>query len=246
MNALGRGGVVIAMSSGLVATMGLPAQAVSNAAGPETAAAPAGAPAAAPAGAAFTSASLAAPPSFQAGAPLTAPAAATVRFETGAFTAVPKPPPPRPAAAPARSAAATVTSRAAQPAASDDDTSSTATGGSAAHGSSVLAIAARYVGTPYVYGGTTPRGFDCSGYVRYVYGQLGVSLPRTANAQMLATKRISRSEAKPGDLVFFVSGGRAYHDGIYAGNGMIYDAPRSGKTVSKRAIWDATIVFGRV
>jgi cell wall-associated NlpC family hydrolase len=256
----GRTGAIVAISTGLVAAVALPAQALGRQSTASTSTSTSAAPAAPPvAGAraysAVTGSHLTVGPGALAvgnaatsasNAALSAPATAVVSFETGAFTAVPKPPPPRPAAAPARSAAATVTSRAAQPAASDDDTSSTATGGSAAHGSSVLAIAARYVGTPYVYGGTTPRGFDCSGYVRYVYGQLGVSLPRTANAQMLATKRISRSEAKPGDLVFFVSGGRAYHDGIYAGNGMIYDAPRSGKTVSKRAIWDATIVFGRV
>ncbi|HST82156.1 MAG TPA: NlpC/P60 family protein [Kineosporiaceae bacterium] len=112
--------------------------------------------------------------------------------------------------------------------------------------SSVLAIAARYVGTPYIYGGTTPRGFDCSGYVGYVYRQLGVRLPRTANQQMQATHRVSRSQARPGDLVFFVSGSRAYHVGIYAGGGQMYDSPRTGKTIQKRAIWSAAVVFGRV
>jgi cell wall-associated NlpC family hydrolase len=113
-------------------------------------------------------------------------------------------------------------------------------------GSSVLAIAARYLGTPYLYGGTTPHGFDCSGYTRYVYHQLGKSLPRTANEQMQATHRISRAQARPGDLVFFVSGSRAYHVGIYAGGGMMYDAPHTGARVGKRAIWDAAVVFGRV
>jgi peptidoglycan DL-endopeptidase CwlO len=113
-------------------------------------------------------------------------------------------------------------------------------------GSAVLAVAARYVGTPYVYGGTSPRGFDCSGYTGYVYRQLGKSLPRTADQQMRATRRISRTQARAGDLVFFVSGGRAYHVGIYAGGGMMYDAPHTGKRVQKRAIWDAAVVFGRV
>jgi cell wall-associated NlpC family hydrolase len=118
--------------------------------------------------------------------------------------------------------------------------------GSSVRGSSVLAIAARYVGTPYVYGGTSPHGFDCSGYVGYVYRQLGVSLPRTANQQMGATRRISRSQARAGDLVFFVSASRAYHVGIYAGGGMMYDAPHTGSSVGKRKIWDAAAVFGRV
>jgi cell wall-associated NlpC family hydrolase len=113
-------------------------------------------------------------------------------------------------------------------------------------GSAVLAIAARYVGTPYVYGGTTPHGFDCSGYTDYVYRQLGISLPRTANQQLKATRHVPRSQARAGDLVFFVSGGRAYHVGIYAGGGQMYDAPHTGKTVQKRAIWDAAVVFGRV
>jgi cell wall-associated NlpC family hydrolase len=113
-------------------------------------------------------------------------------------------------------------------------------------GSSVLSVAARYVGVPYRYGGTTPIGWDCSGSVRYIYRQLGVSLPRTAHQQMMATTRISRSRAKAGDLVFFVSSGRAYHMGIYAGNGMMYDAGRSGRSFSKRAIWSDAVVFTRV
>ena len=113
-------------------------------------------------------------------------------------------------------------------------------------GSSVLAIAARYVGTPYLYGGSTPRGFDCSGYTSYVYRQLGIHIPRTANQQMHATKRVSRSQARAGDLVFFVSGGRAYHVGIYAGGGKMYDSPHTGARISKRSIWDSSAVFGRV
>jgi cell wall-associated NlpC family hydrolase len=242
MNALGRGGVVIAMSSGLVATMGLPAQAASNAAGPETAAAPAAAPAAgAPAGAAFSSASLTAAPAFQSGAPLTAPAAATVNFETGKFTAVPKPKP-----APVR--VADDNSSSGSSSSGSSSSSSYGSGGFAsAKGSSVLSVAARYVGVPYVYGGTTPGGgFDCSGAVRYIYRQLGVELPRTANQQMLASTRVSRSNAKVGDLVFVVSGGRATHVGIYAGNNMMYDAGSSGKSFSKREIWTSNVLFGRV
>jgi cell wall-associated NlpC family hydrolase len=110
----------------------------------------------------------------------------------------------------------------------------------------VLAVAVRYLGSPYLYGGSSPRGFDCSGYTGHVYRQLGISLPRTANQQMNATRRISRSQARSGDLVFFVSGGRAYHVGIYAGGGKMYDAPRPGRTVGKHVIWDAAVVYGRV
>ncbi|WP_308470035.1 C40 family peptidase [Kineococcus rubinsiae] len=110
----------------------------------------------------------------------------------------------------------------------------------------VLAIADQYVGVPYVWGGTTPAGFDCSGYTGFVFRQLGVALPRTANAQMLATPRVSPAEARPGDLVFFLSSsGRAYHNGIYAGDGYMYDSPRAGKSVSKRKIWSAAVVYHR-
>ena len=114
-------------------------------------------------------------------------------------------------------------------------------------GTPVLAIADQYVGVPYVWGGTTPAGFDCSGYTGFVFGQLGIQLPRTANDQMLATPRVAAHEARPGDLVFFLSSsGRAYHNGIYAGDGYMYDSPRAGKSVSKRKIWSATVVFHRV
>jgi cell wall-associated NlpC family hydrolase len=110
----------------------------------------------------------------------------------------------------------------------------------------VLALAARYVGVPYRFGGTRPSGFDCSGYVKYVFALAGVTVPRTADDQLRAATPIRRSHARPGDLVFFVAGGRAYHNGIYAGDGMIYDAPSSGRSVSKRPIWSATVVYARV
>lgn len=96
----------------------------------------------------------------------------------------------------------------------------------------IMSIAARYVGVPYRWGGTTPRGFDCSGYVQYVFKQAGISLPRTSGAQAKAGRRIPASQARPGDLVW-----KPKHIGIYAGNGMMYDAPRSGKSIVKRKIW---------
>ena len=113
--------------------------------------------------------------------------------------------------------------------------------GSAEFGAAVMAIAARYEGTPYQYGGTTPAGFDCSGYTQYVFRQVGIELPRTSSAQRAVTTRISRSEAVPGDLVFLPG-----HVGIYAGNGMMWDSPRTGESVSKRAIYSSSATFGRV
>lgn len=96
----------------------------------------------------------------------------------------------------------------------------------------VVQVALQYQGVPYLFGGTTPAGFDCSGFVQYVYAQFGVALPRTVPQQDAAGTRISREDALPGDLVIMPG-----HNGIYAGNGMIIDAPRAGKTVSLRPIW---------
>ncbi len=110
----------------------------------------------------------------------------------------------------------------------------------------VLSTAALYVGTPYRYGGTTAAGFDCSGYTQHVYAQNGVSIPRTADGQLKASTRVSASQAKPGDLVFFTnSSGRAYHVGIYTGDGQMMDSPRAGKSVTERDIWSNNVVFGR-
>jgi cell wall-associated NlpC family hydrolase len=111
----------------------------------------------------------------------------------------------------------------------------------------VLREAAKLKGTPYRYGGTTTRGFDCSGYTGYVYKYAGKKLPRTARQQYAATKHISRSAAKPGDLVFFRNGGGGvYHVGIYAGGNMLWHASKPGRPVAKAKIWTSSIAFGRV
>ncbi len=231
---LSRGGVVIAMSSGLIATMGLPASAADHASGQE-AAVPATAPIAVQPALALSSGLMAAPAALDAtAAPLTAPAAATVSFETSAFTAVPKAVPHHSVSSSASASGSTFKA------------AGLVAGFGSAKGTSVLAVAARYIGVPYVYGGTSPIGWDCSGATGYIYRQIGVSLPRTANEQMLSSTRVSRSEAKPGDLVFFTSGGRAYHVGIYAGNNMMYDAQRTGKSFTYREIYTSAVVFGRV
>jgi cell wall-associated NlpC family hydrolase len=109
----------------------------------------------------------------------------------------------------------------------------------------VVAIALRYLGIPYRYGGTTPRGFDCSGFTQYVFRQVGVSLPRTADQQLRAASRISRSQARAGDLVFFLSGGYAYHVGIYLGDGKMIDSPRRGTVVTVRSVYSSNVAFAR-
>jgi cell wall-associated NlpC family hydrolase len=96
----------------------------------------------------------------------------------------------------------------------------------------VLATADRYVGVPYRWGGTSPKtGFDCSGYVQYVYGREGVRLPRTSRQQAVAgTRRPTRwSAVGPGDLVMFANPGEAVsHVAFYVGGGRILHASSSG------------------
>lgn len=103
-------------------------------------------------------------------------------------------------------------------------------------GGAIVASAQKYLGVPYVWGGTSPRGFDCSGLVQYVCKQNGISLPRTAASQRNAGKYVSRADLQPGDLVFFKSGSHISHVGIYIGGGNMIHAPQTGDVVKVSSI----------
>jgi cell wall-associated NlpC family hydrolase len=93
----------------------------------------------------------------------------------------------------------------------------------------VIATAEKYLGVPYVWGGTSPSGFDCSGLMQYVFHSVGVNLPRTAAMQQDVGTRISPSQVQSGDLVF--QGDPAFHVGMYIGNGQWINAPETGDVV---------------
>jgi cell wall-associated NlpC family hydrolase len=97
----------------------------------------------------------------------------------------------------------------------------------------VVGIAMQYLGIPYVYGGSSPSGFDCSGFVMYVYAQIGVSLPHNAAAQYGYGTPVDRSQLQPGDLVFFNGLG---HNGIYIGGGSFIHSPHTGDVVKISSI----------
>ncbi len=106
-----------------------------------------------------------------------------------------------------------------------------------------LRMAAAQRGKPYRYGAAGPNSFDCSGLVQYVYRQAGVSVPRTTYLQYAAAIHISRSQMRPGDLIF--TGGLG-HVGIYAGFGFIWHAPHTGDHVRLSLIWDRNYRVARV
>lgn len=111
----------------------------------------------------------------------------------------------------------------------------------------VLAVAASLKGRPYRYAAVGPSAFDCSGYTRYVFAKAaGRSLPHSSSAQYALSTKISKSQIRPGDLVFFRSGSRVYHVGIYAGNGLIWHAPHTGAVVRLAPISTSSWVAGRV
>ena len=112
--------------------------------------------------------------------------------------------------------------------------SAAALNGTTATATQIIATAKKYIGTPYLWGGVTPSGFDCSGYVQYVFNIHGISLPRTAATQYQSGTSVSKAKLKAGDLVFFVTGSSGIsHVGIYIGdNQFIHSSSSKGVIIS--------------
>jgi len=144
---------------------------------------------------------------------------------TASAEAAPEPE-PEPVVSSSRSSSRTATSYTAGP--------------SSGLGAAVASIALRYIGVPYVYGGTTPAGFDCSGFTQYVYAQVGISLPRTSDAQRYAGVVVPASQAQPGDLIWSPG-----HVGIYLGDGQHIAARQPGTPIYVSPIYVSNPVFIR-
>jgi cell wall-associated NlpC family hydrolase len=152
------------------------------------------------------------------------------------------------AAAAAAQAEVEAAAAAAPPADSGDDDSGSGGGGgdtgggytgpppSVSPGAAGAVQAARsMIGVSYLWGGSSPSGFDCSGLTSWAWAQAGRSIPRTSRAQYAGTRRVSLADLQPGDLVFY--GSPIYHVGLYTGGGMMVDAPSSGRFVSERSVY---------
>ena len=104
-------------------------------------------------------------------------------------------------------------------------------GASTVMGNAIVTEAAKYLDVPYVWGGTSPEGFDCSGLVQYVCASLGITVDRVAEDQFRNGVPVNRDELMPGDLIFFEQNGYIHHVGIYAGDNMMIHAPHTGDVV---------------
>lgn len=105
-------------------------------------------------------------------------------------------------------------------------------------GVALVQEALKFIGVPYRWGGASPAGFDCSGLVEYVAGQVGIRLPRTSRQQFEAGTPVARADLSPGDLVFFDTYGWATHVGIYIGDGLFVESPATGGHVNIQSLSD--------
>ena len=130
----------------------------------------------------------------------------------------------------------------------DEVAAGTSNGSSSSGKSSMVSYAMQFLGNRYVYGGTSlTNGTDCSGFTMRIYQHFGYSIPRTSGAQASYFRGISSSEAKPGDLFFYGSGGRVNHVAMYIGNGQVIHASnaRTGIKISN-AFYRSPIKVGRL
>ncbi len=170
---------------------------------------------------------------------ITVDADAEWSFSTASVTSEAPPPPPPPPVVERPTYAAAPASRTTTRTESAESTYSEAP--ATASGAAVLEIARRYVGVPYVHGGSSPSGFDCSGFTQYVFAQVGISLSRTSSGQRYDGYVVSASEARPGDLVWAPG-----HVGIYTGNGNHIAARSPGTALYESPIYMSNPVFIRV
>jgi cell wall-associated NlpC family hydrolase len=116
-----------------------------------------------------------------------------------------------------------------------------------AAGDLVVTEAARHKGAPYRYGAVGPNRFDCSGFTMYVYRKTADrKLPHKADLQQRYGKAVNKAAARPGDLIIIRRGSHGIHAGIYAGEGTMWSAPRTGKTVTRQKIWSSNYVVRRL
>lgn len=111
----------------------------------------------------------------------------------------------------------------------------------------IISMGMQYLGTPYVWGGTKPGGFDCSGLLQYIFGKNGIKLPRISAEQARYGARIGINALRPGDLVAWDENGRnvgADHIAIYIGNGKILEAPHTGAVVRVRTLGENEGAWG--
>ncbi|MBU3215361.1 NlpC/P60 family protein [Clostridium estertheticum] len=109
-------------------------------------------------------------------------------------------------------------------------------GGATVSQGAIIAYASNFLGTPYLWGGTTPSGFDCSGFTQYVYAHFGISVGRTTFDQINDGVEVSRDKLQPGDLVFFGSFANPHHMGMYIGDNNYIHAPRTGDVIKISAL----------
>lgn len=171
--------------------------------------------------------------------------AAKAAAATAAVAATPSASSTSTASSSAASSSANTSTTSASSSASASQAPASNTSSVSVSGGSIASNAAKYIGVPYVYGGTSPSGFDCSGLIYYAAKEAGISLPRTSQAQSTLGSYVSVSDLKAGDLVFWGGVGSAYHVGIYIGGGQYLHAPAPGQSVTIQSMAYFAPSFGR-